>query len=276
MARRRRIARPAASCQGFTAFVEISCRRSRNERRAGYRRGGPQREILDKSMGSQIVASGCTDRTCILPLVRVLRSDGAALIERGGLMRAICLGVSVGACLLTVAPARSQELPPGGIIWPASGRFAAYPAEPDDRRVRFSLSGGVQHDSNVFRVPDSQPGDKSDTISRIGAGVTGDIPVGRQHLLFDGAVDYYNYSDFDVLDHTAYRVGAAWNWLVASQWTGDIGYATQRYLNTLDLGAQVQDLVTEDHANVSAAYQVTPRWRVRGAGDWYRWDHSEP
>lgn len=170
------------------------------------------------------------------------------------------------------------------INWPREGAFPAYPVEgPDGRRVQFSVSGGLYHDSNLFRLSDSADaqsvlgtGKKSDNVYRLGAGLKADLPVSRQRVLLDAHVDYYDYDRFGVLDHAAYRAGATWKWQAGNQLSGDVGYARRRYLASLaEIQAPVRDLVTQDHAFARGGFLVTPRWRIRGELDWSKYDHGE-
>jgi exopolysaccharide biosynthesis operon protein EpsL len=170
------------------------------------------------------------------------------------------------------------------IYWPETGRFPAYPAERDDRPVRFFVQGGIDHDSNVFRLSDTTnpvavlgTTAKSDTIYRAGAGLRADVLSGRQRFLVDVLAEYNDYDRFSLLDHTSYRASATWRWVVGNQWSGDLGYRRRRFLSEFgDLQARIKDMITEDRFYVSGGYLVTPRWRVRGAMDWYRYDHDNP
>lgn len=169
------------------------------------------------------------------------------------------------------------------ILWPAEGRFPAYPKEPDERRIRYSVSGGLYHDSNLFRLSDTVnpqavlgTTDKSDTVARIGLGLKADLPVSRQRLLLDAKVDDYKYDRFGFLDHAEYRAGATWQWQVTSLWSGDVGYNRQRYLASLaELQSRTKDLITVDHAFANAGYLLTPRWRARGGLDRYEYSHGD-
>lgn len=208
---------------------------------------------------------------------------------RGELMLAVAL---VGSPAIAAAQSTYQTYAIGGdvtrqttddITWPADGKFPAYPPEPDERRVVFSVSGGLYHDNNLFRLSDSVSplsvlgtDHKSDTIYRVAAGLKADIPVSRQRLLFDAQVDDYKYDRFSRLDHVGYRAGGAWKWQVASALSGDIGYSRQRYMaNLAELQSQTKDMITVDHAFANAGLLVTPRWRVRGGLDWYKYDHGD-
>lgn len=165
------------------------------------------------------------------------------------------------------------------MLWPDQGRFPGYPFEPDTRRVQFSVSGGVYHDDNVFRLSDSAvvpPGfSKSDTIYRVGVGFKADLPVSQQRFLFDAKVDNFTFDRNSDLDHLAYRAGAAWKWQLGRQLTGDVGYTRRRFLSDLgEIQAPLKDLITEDRLYASGGFAFTPRWRVRGAAEWFKWDHS--
>ncbi len=169
------------------------------------------------------------------------------------------------------------------ILWPAEGKFPAYPQEPDERRVEFSLSGGLYHDSNLFRLSDSTnpqtaigTDDKSGNVARVGVGLKANLPVSRQRLLIDASVDDYKYEHFGLLDHVAYRAGATWKWQLERQWSGEVGYNRQHYLASLaELQAAVKDMITVDHAFANAGYLLTPRWRIRGGLDWFKYNHGD-
>jgi exopolysaccharide biosynthesis operon protein EpsL len=187
------------------------------------------------------------------------------------------IGIAVMLCLPAVASGQTTE----DILWPDDGKFSGYPPESDPRRVQFSVSGGVYHDDNIFRLSDSAPlpagvTSKSDTVYRVGLGLKADLPVSQQRFLFDAKVDNYTYDSYDQLDHVAYRAGAAWKWRAGQRLSGDIGYARRRFLADLgEIQAPLKDLITEDRAYASGGFLVTPRWRVRGAADWIKWDHGD-
>jgi exopolysaccharide biosynthesis operon protein EpsL len=148
--------------------------------------------------------------------------------------------------------------------------------------VQFSVSGGIYHDDNIFRLSDNAPSpvgvsDRSDTIYRVGIGLKANLPVSQQRFLFDAKVDNYEFDRYGQLDHIGYRAGAAWKWQAGQRLSGDIGYTRRRFLADLgEIQAPLKDLITEDRAYASGGFLVTPRWRVRGAADWIKWDHSEP
>jgi len=197
-------------------------------------------------------------------------------------MRGKTIAIIALACTPSVSPA-FQAIEE--IQWPESGRFPAYPAEPDEtRNVRFNVFTGVLRDSNLFRLSDSTAArpilgttDKSDTIARFGAGLKGDVPVDRQRILFEAQIEHRDFNNFGFLDHDAYRLGATWKWAASPQWSGDLGVGKRRFLASLaELQAPIKDLITEDRAFASAGYRFAPRWRARGALEAYNWEHSDP
>jgi len=185
------------------------------------------------------------------------------------LLTAALMGWSLGAAALETL----DEL-----YWPETGKFPAYPYEADTRNVSFSLFAGYDHDSNVFRLADSDPtpGSRSDSIYRAGVGVHAEIPSGRQRFVLEARVQKNDYSRFDLLDHTSYGAGATWKWALGNQWSGEAGYTRRHFLGSLDdIQAPVKDMITEDRLFVNGGYLVTPRWRVRGGLEWLKWNHDD-
>lgn len=191
----------------------------------------------------------------------------------------------IGAMVLLYLPAAAaQYQTTDDIQWPDRGLFPAYPREPDERPVKFSVSGGLYYDSNVFRLSDDVnpqtvlgTSKKSDTVGRLGLGVEGNVPIDRQRILFDAELDAFRYSRFDALDNNAYRVGVAWLWQAGDKWSGDLGYRRAHYLAPLAfLNAPIKNLITTDRFFGSAGYELTPRWKVRGAADWIQYANSNP
>ena len=190
------------------------------------------------------------------------------------------IGVMLLLCLPAAATAQYQTT--DNILWPDVGYFPAYPRESDERPVRFSASGGVYYDSNVFKLSDSvnfEPvlgtSQKSDIVGRLGLGLKGDVPIERQRILFDAELDAYRYDRFDLLDNNTYRVGIAWLWQASDLWSGDIGYRRTHYLAPLAfLNLPIKDMITTDRFFGSGGYQFTPRWRARAAADWVQLTNS--
>ena len=170
------------------------------------------------------------------------------------------------------------------ILWPYRGTFPAYPAEPPDgKTVHFSAFTGLMHDDNLVRLSDSTDAQtvlgtsaRSDNIWRYGASLDANIPISRQNILVNARIEQRDYNRFDALDHTAYKVGAGWNWTVGNDWSGDVGYLRDHYLSSLaDIQRQVKDMIDLDNFYANVGYRIDARWRVRGGLDFRRYDHSD-
>jgi len=170
------------------------------------------------------------------------------------------------------------------IMWPAQGIYPAYPREVPARPVQAFVSGGLYHDSNLFRLSDGAntqallgTTQRSDDIRRFGAGLKADLRFSQQHLLLNARIDDYRYSRFSFLDHTGYNADATWRWRAGRLWSGNVGYARRRLLSAFGvLQAPVRDMITETHAFANANRMLSPRWRVRGGVDRYGYNYSNP
>jgi exopolysaccharide biosynthesis operon protein EpsL len=185
------------------------------------------------------------------------------------LLAAVLMGCAAGAAALETLD---------DIYWPETGKFPAYPQEVDPRTVVFSIFGGYDRDSNIFRLSDTAPstGSRSDYVYRAGAGVRAEIPSGRQVFVLEARAQVHEYNRYDLLDHTSYGLGGTWRWAVGNQWSGEAGVARRHFLSGFeDVQAPVKDMITEDRAFISAGYLFTPRWRVRGGLEWIKWDHDD-
>ena len=193
-------------------------------------------------------------------------------------VRHVILAAGIAACC---SPAVSSAFDAvDEVLWPDRGTFPAYPAEPPDgRTVRFSAYTGLMHDDNVLRLPDNAiaPNGRSDTIFRLGAALDANIPISRQNILVNARVERRDYDRYDVLDHTAYRGNAAWNWTVGNDWSGDVGYLRDHYLSSLaDIQRPLKDMIDLDYFYANAGYRIDARWRARAGYEYRRYEHDEP
>lgn len=147
--------------------------------------------------------------------------------------------------------------------YPSTGAFPAYPRD-SARPGRFFANAGVMYDDNFLRRPTGQ---ESEVITRLGLGATYDQRIyGRQVLRLDARGDVFKYDRFSNLDHFAYAVLGEWRWELGNQLSGTLGYGRRHF--QADRGERqtaTEDLVTEQRLYGSAAYAITPDWRVRGA-----------
>lgn len=130
----------------------------------------------------------------------------------------------------------------------------------------------VLYDSNVFRLSDDVDADevliggsKDDTITHLGLGLTSDLKLSRQHLLFDLNLDRAVYNKNDELDHTAVNGRAVWSWLAGSQLSGNLGYRYKRELSSFtESDVRVKDMRTRGMVYLDAGYEFHPDWRLEG------------
>lgn len=187
--------------------------------------------------------------------------------------------VAAMLCLPAAAVAATTD---DSIVWPTDGSYLAYPVEKSERPLHFYVFGGAYHDSNVFRLPDGAntqailgTSERSDTVRHAGVGMKADVTASRQQLLIDARATRYSYDRFGFLDNTGYHAAATWKWLAGPAWTGDVGYASDRFLAQFgELQAPIKDLISVNHAFAVAKRRITPEWQLRGGVDWVTYHHS--
>lgn len=148
------------------------------------------------------------------------------------------------------------------IPWPSRGVFPAYPRE-DDRPTDVWVQAGMYRTDNVLRV---ETGTQSDTVTRFGAGVRHEQRViGRQRVRLEARGDYYNYNRFNSLDHFGYSLLGDWLWEIGNELSGEILVGRDR--RQTDIGetqTERLDIVTSNRVAATAAYRISPSFRVRG------------
>jgi len=146
--------------------------------------------------------------------------------------------------------------------WPSVGLFPAYPREAG-RPTDIGLHAGILRDDNVLRV---ENGAQSDTIARYGGGIRHEARVvGRQRVRLEARGDYYDYRNFNDLDHFAYALAGDWLWEIGNNWSGSVLIGQVK--RQVDMGETQEarlDTATSTRAVATAAYLVTPGFRLRG------------
>jgi len=143
-------------------------------------------------------------------------------------------------------------------------------------------SGGYYHDDNLFRlsgsvnpVPLLGSSNRSDNITRFGLGLKADVPVSRQHLVFDAQFDTYHYDRYSLLNNSSYAAAGTWMWQYGNDWKRHGGVGLRRFMGGFgELQAPAKDMVTETHTFGSAAYALGARYKLRGALDYYNYTHD--
>lgn len=129
----------------------------------------------------------------------------------------------------------------------------------------------VTRDSNIFRLSDKidpatvGASQRGDTIFSTFVGVSANVPVSLQR--FEAAYTWYQsrYRTFDNLDFSGHTARAAWTYNVQNKLTGVLSYTESEGLaNFSNIQANVKDVVTVRQAQGTAAWLMTPRWRLNG------------
>jgi hypothetical protein len=148
------------------------------------------------------------------------------------------------------------------IPWPSRGVFPAYPRE-DDRPTDFWVQGGVRRDDNALRL---ETGERSDVIARLGAGIRHETRVvGRQRVRLEARGDYYDYDRLNELDHFAYALAGDWLWEIGNNLSGTVLIGRERrQVDIAETLTERLDTTTLTRLGGTAAYLISPRFRVRG------------
>lgn len=150
--------------------------------------------------------------------------------------------------------------------------------------LQLFLTSEVVHDSNLFRLPDSDPlsfqlatGSRSDTITRLGASLRYDKIISLQHVIAEIGVQQNSFQHNDEFDHTASNAAAKWLWQSGSQWDGELSYGfTRRLTSFADLRLKVRNMVDLQTAVATAGYKLDSRWRIWGGVNGLQTDNSSP
>ena len=137
------------------------------------------------------------------------------------------------------------------------------PPLPD--KLQFRLGQSVEHDSNVFRLPDSASR-QSDTYGVTNLGLTVDKRYGLQRVELDVGAQDYRYKKNTGLDFTAINYAAAWRWSLTPGFTGNVTADRREYLDNTSLvqSTGVVNRRTEEAKLLDAAYEIDGAWRLLG------------
>jgi len=158
-----------------------------------------------------------------------------------------------------------------GTALPATGALALL-----GDQVELSAAETVSHDDNVFRLSSAQSSaavlgtpSKGDTFHTTTFGLRLDVPVSRQRIQADLALNDTRYDQFSVLNLKGHNARARLLWLYGDRLTGQAGISESLTLASL---ANVQSGVQSSTPNslttirsfVNANYLLAPRWQLRG------------
>lgn len=139
--------------------------------------------------------------------------------------------------------------------------------------LQFQAGQSVEHDSNVFRLPDSAnaqaltgSSDRSDTVAVTHLGLKLNKPYGLQRFELDVNAQDHRYERFSNLDFTAFNYAAAWRWSFTPRLHGNLTSDRREYVDT---AADVQNFGqvsrrTTRSTLFDAEYEIDGAWRLVG------------
>jgi len=142
----------------------------------------------------------------------------------------------------------------------------------------------ITYDSNVFRISgDVDPNTainsskKSDWSSLTQVGVNLNMPVGRQRILAGFSYNFWRYDRFRQLDFEGYDARALWLWQLGNDLSGQVGYTESKSLSSFtNFSTTAPNQLKTDRAFVTAAYMLTPSWRLNGGADGAEQRNGDP
>ena len=201
------------------------------------------------------------------------RHDGASRTTRCGIpaiRRVLAPGTIIGVLLLPAPTAMAQ----------VAGPFKLFVQET------------VSWDDNVYRLPSASPDrpgsdvpQRGDTYYTTSAGVSFDVPFGRQHLLGNVTINDSRYQTYSRLDYTGHDARLAWQWQAGNDASGTLAYSdTSAPQSFAGVQARVTDLLRTKLALASATFygdrplrlDVGAAWLDQTNGNWVnRYDNID-
>lgn len=153
----------------------------------------------------------------------------------------------------------------------------------DEQPLKLRVSGGISHDSNLFRLSENTDAqaaigtsDKSDIIYWLGAGGKYELRQSRQKFIAEANVTEYKFQHFDNLDNTSSDLRGAWQWQVGNDWSGELGVGYRRYLESFgNFQQNVRDMVDQNRVYGNANYLLHSHLKLTLDADWVDSNHSE-
>lgn len=151
-------------------------------------------------------------------------------------------------------------------------------------RVEIFAGQNVSYDSNVFRISDRRDAastigepELSDTSYTTLAGFTANIPISLQRIEASVVWNHTRYDRFSDLDFNGHNARAAWLFAYQDVVTGEVSMTQVKGLSTFtNIQGRVPDFVTSRTFLTSAAWMMTPRWRLHGNVTASEQEHTAP
>lgn len=142
----------------------------------------------------------------------------------------------------------------------------------DGDRVRPFVGVVGTYYSNLFYTDDRRPkvgaftGVESDFSYGLKGGITADYYLSRQFFTLNATATQSQFQTNSRLDNIAYNVRGAMNWVVGSNWDGDLGATFVESLGSFaDTRSTQKNLRTTQSVFGSAMYRVYYDWKLRAA-----------
>ncbi|WP_215796531.1 hypothetical protein [Paludibacterium paludis] len=151
--------------------------------------------------------------------------------------------------------------------------LAAAAYDPTDRFYLYAEAGYLS-DSNVLRLNEKLEsprqfgyGGASDRIVTTTVGGHYDTTFSRQRFTLDGKFSDTRYDRFSRLDYHSWTARSAWNWALASRWTGTIGYSDSKNQSSIeDAAGGVRDVIRDRVLDGRAVFALTSRIGLEFSG----------
>lgn len=168
----------------------------------------------------------------------------------------------------------------------AIGFPGGYAMAADGDVVDVVVGGGVTHDSNLFRLPDSVNSqtilgrsEKSDTISSAYVGLRVDKPYAQQRVQLDLTGTMYRYDNFSHLNYDAFDYRGAWIWRLTPRLGGTLGAGrTQTLVPFEDYVTLSQQRNVRDNENryFNVDWRAAGSWHLLGGISKYKQSSEVP
>lgn len=142
----------------------------------------------------------------------------------------------------------------------------------DGDRVRPFIGAVATYYSNLFftdeRIPTTPTfkGVESDLSYGLRGGVNADYYLSRQRFTVNATATESQFQNNSNLDNIAYNARGAMNWVIGSDWEGDLAAAyTQSLGSFADIRSNVKNIRTTESFSGSAMYRMYYDWKLRGA-----------
>ncbi len=142
----------------------------------------------------------------------------------------------------------------------------------DGDRVRPFVGVVATYYSNLFYTDDRIPkvgafkGVQSDLSYGLRGGIAADYYLSRQFFTLNATATQSQFQNNTALDNIAYNARGSMNWVVGSNWDGDLGATfTQNLGSFVDVRTNQKNLRTTQSFFGSAMYRVYYDWKLRAA-----------